>query len=210
MNFVNRIIIVMLLLFALVGSCGAFLIVLFARPNIAATLQPTLNAISDTTQILPQLFCLGVALLAAVFAVLLLYLELMPTGKVRMRLKSIQGADVLMSSDAITSQLQYALEPLPGVIRAVPHVGRGKGETVDVLVDMTTTADVDIKAKTDEVMDITRTVLEGGLGLRVGKVQIKLEQTKPPKKPTPNLPKLDLPRLVAAKQEEAAEKAANS
>ena len=109
----------------------------------------------------------------------------------------------MMSSDAITTQLEYALDPLPGVIRAQPKVFKGKGDAVDVLVDLTTTADVDVKQKTDEVMDVTRTVLEGGLGLRVGKVQIKLEQMKAPKKTTPNAPAMDLPRLVSAKQEEA-------
>jgi len=208
MNYINRTIVVMLLLLGLVGSCAAFFVVLFARPSIAATIQPPLNALSDTTQLLPQLFCLGVALLTSVFALLLLYLELMPGGKVRMKLKSIQGADVIMSSDAITTQLQYAIEPLPGVIRAVPHVSKGKGDALDVLVDLTTTPDVEIKTKTDEVMDVTRTVVEGGLGLRVGKVQIKLDQMKAPKKGVPNLPKTDLPTLISTKQEEAAETAA--
>lgn len=210
MNYVNRILIVMLLLFGLVGSCTAFFVVLFARPFIATAVQPTLNAVADPSQLLPQLFCLGIALLGSVLALLLLYLELMPSGKTRMRIKSIQGADVVMSSDAITTQLQYAIEPLPGVLRAVPHVARGKGDALDVQVDLTTTPDVEVKAKTDEVMDVTRTVIEGGLGLRVGKVQIKIDQMKAPKKGVPNLPKTDLPRLISAKQEEATENAAKT
>lgn len=207
MNFINRTLIVVVLFLGVVLSCASIPALLFFRPNLAATLQPALTTLTADPIGVPQFFCIGVAILVFAFSLLLLYLELMPSGKMRMRLKSIQGADVLMSADAITTQLQYALDPLPGVIRAQPKVFKGKSDTVDVMVDMTTTSDVDVKKKTDEVMDVARTVLEGGLGLRVGKVQIKLEQMKPPKRAAPNLPKMDLPRLIAAKQEEATENA---
>jgi len=209
MNLINRTLIVALLLLGIVFSCVSVIVVLVARASIASTVKPSIDAIASDQFGITQLFCVGVAILVFAFSLLLLYLELMPSGKTRMRLKSIQGADVMMSSDASTAQLQYALDPLPGVIRADPKITTGKGDSVDVLVDLTTTADVNVKQKTDEVMDVTRTVLEGGLGLRVGKVQIKLEQMKAPKKNTPNLPKLDLPTLISTKQDEASENAAN-
>lgn len=208
MNLINRTIVVFLLLAAFVFSCAGFLVMLFSRNNIATTVQPTLSALSDPAQVFPLLFCLALALLVAIFSVLLLYVELMPGGKVRMRLKSIQGADVMMSADAITTQLKYALDPLPGVISVEPKVSKGKNDAVDVTVELATTSDVSVKQKTDEVMDVTRTVLEGGLGLRVGTVQIKIDQMKPPKKGSPNLPRMDLPRLISAKQDEANENAA--
>lgn len=208
MNFINRTLIVMLLLFGVLASCVSIFAIIFARASLAATLNPVIAAVTAEQIGVPQIFCIGIAILIFAVSILLLYLELMPSGKMRMRLKSIQGADVLMSADAITSQLQYALEPLPGVIRVQPKVFKGKNDVVDVMVDMTTTSDMDVKQKTNEVMDVTRTVLEGGLGLRVGKVQIKLEQVKPPKKAAPNLPKMDLPSLITAKQEEANENAA--
>ncbi|MCG3142087.1 MAG: hypothetical protein HDKAJFGB_03462 [Anaerolineae bacterium] len=208
MNLVNRIIVVLLLIAAFVFSCAGFFVMLLARNSIATTVQPTLNALTDPTQIFPLLFCLGLAVLVAVLALLLLYAELMPSGKVRMRLKSIQGADVMMSADAIVTQLQFALDPLPGVINVTPKVSKGKDDAVDVLVELATTSDISVKQKTDEVMDVTRSVLEGGLGLRVGKVQIKIDQMKAPKKGAPSLPKMDLPRLISAKQEEANDNAA--
>jgi hypothetical protein len=210
MNFLNRMLVVMVLLAAAIGGCLLFFVLLVFPANIGPALQPALTALADPQQLVSRLVCLGVALLVSVFAILLLYLELMPGGKVRMRLKSIQGADVLMSGDAITNQLQYALDPLPGVLRAQPKVFKGKNEVVDVMIDLTTTSDVDVRQKTNEVMDVARTVLEGGLGLRVGKIQIKLEQMKTPKRSAPTLPKMDLPRLISAKQEEANENAAKS
>ncbi len=210
MNLINRTVVVVLLLLGVVFSCASIFVIIFFRPLVMPTLQNTLNAFGTNQLGIPQLFCIGAAILGFAISALLLYLELMPSGKTRLHLKSIQGADVLMSSDAITSQLQYALEPLPGVIRAQPRVFKGKNDTVDVLVDLVMTPDSDVRKKTDELMDVTRTVLEGGLGLRVGKVQIKLEQMKAPKKTTPDVPKLDLASLIAAKQEEAAENAAKS
>jgi hypothetical protein len=89
-------------------------------------------------------------------------------------------------------------------------VFKGKDDTLDVLVDLVTTPDVDVKQKTTEVMDVTRSVVEGGLGLRVGKVQIKMEKMKPPKAGVPNQPKMDLPKLVSTKQEEANQNAAQN
>ena len=211
MNFINRIIVVMGLIFGLFAGCALFFIVLVTPGSISTTLQPSLTLLGDTQQLTPlRLVCLGTGLLVPIFALILLYLELMPSGKIRMHLKSIQGADVLMSGDAIVNQLQYALDPLPGVIRAQPKVFHGKGDVVDVMLDMTTTSDVDVKKKTDEVMDVTRSVLEGGLGLRVGKVQIKLEQMKAPKRGAAVPPTLNLPKLITAKQEEANENAAQS
>lgn len=207
MNFINRLLVVLVLLLALVAACGSFFIVLFVRSVVGTALNPVITALTSPDLGATQLLCAGVAILVSVFAVLLLYLELMPSGKVRMHLKSIQGATVLMSADAITTQLQYALDPLPGVIRAVPKVSKGSGDTVDVMVDLMTTSDVDIKRKTDEVMDMTRSVLEGGLGLRVGKVQIKIEQMKPPKKGMIIPPRMDLPQLVSSKQDEATQNA---
>lgn len=210
MNMINRMLVVMLLLFGLVLSCISVFVILFFLPRVTPVLQDSVNTFGAGQLTPPQLFCVGIAVLVFVICLLLLYLELMPSGKTRMHLKSIQGADVLMSSDAITSQLQYALDPLPGVIRAQPKVFKGKGDGVDVMLDLTTTPDIDVKKKTDEVMDVTRTVLEGGLGLRVGKVQIKLEQMKAPKNTAPAQPKMDLPSLVSAKQEQATENAAKS
>jgi hypothetical protein len=210
MNIINRTLIVMLLLFGIIFSCGAVFGVLFFRQQLVAALQSPLAAIGSDSLGITQLFCIGIGILVFAFSLLLLYLELMPSGKTRLKLKSIQGADVVMSSEAITSQLQFALDPLPGVIQAKPKVFKGKDDAVDVMLDMVTTPDVDVKRKTDEVMDVTRTVLEGGLGLRVGKVQIRIDQMKPPKSKVPPPKPVDLPRLVSAKQEEAAANAAKS
>lgn len=200
MNILNRLLVVIALLAALVLSCASLVVVLFARTSLTTTFQPLLSALAGDFG-LPQLFCMGVAILVFAVAVLLLYLELVPSNKVNLRVKSIQGADVSMSSDAITTQLQYALDPLPGVLRATPRVLRGKGDSVDVLVDMTTTADVDVQAKTAQVTEVAHSVLEGGLGLRLGKLQIKIDQIKPPKKGSVVTAPLDLPKLISRASE---------
>ena len=71
MNFINRTIVVALLLAAFVFSCVGFVVMLLARNSIAAGVQPTINAVSDSSQIFPLLFCLGLSLLVAIFSILL-------------------------------------------------------------------------------------------------------------------------------------------
>lgn len=202
MNLINRAFVILLLLIVLVTSCASIFVILFGRSTLSAAVQPTLTAITDSNFNLTQLLCMGIAVLVFAFSILFLYLELMPTGKMRMRLKSIQGAEVMMSADAITSQLSYALDPLPGVIRASPRVSRGKGDTLDVSVELVTTADSDVKTKTEQVTEVTRNVLEGGLGLRVGKVTIKVDQMKAPSKPKAPIVGFGLQRLASPKTDQ--------
>lgn len=182
MNFLNRLLLVLLFLALIVFSCVGIFVVLFSRNTLVGGIEPTLRALSDPNANFTQLLCIGVLILLFAAAILFLYLELMPSGRQRMKIKSIKGVDVIVSADAITTQLIYALDALPGVIRVVPHVHSGKGEAVDVMLDMTTTADVDVQAKTQQVMEATRQVLEDNLGLKVGKVQIRMDQMKLPKK----------------------------
>lgn len=182
MNVLNRLILVLLFLALIVFSCVGIFVILFSRNALVGVTEPTLRSLSDPNANFTQLLCIGVLILVFAAAILFLYLELMPSGRQRMKLKSIKGVDVIVSVDAITTQLVYALDALPGVIRVVPHVHSGKGDAVDVMLDMTTTADVDVQSKTQQVMGATRQVLEDNLGLKVGKVQIRMDQMKLPKK----------------------------
>lgn len=93
--------------------------------------------------------------------------------------------EVLISSDAITQQLEYSLDALTDVIKVHAQVlSAGKDKGVDVLVELSTTADVDVKGKTEEAAGVARHVIEDKLGLKVSRVQIKLDQIKiPTKKP---------------------------
>lgn len=203
MNLINRAIVVVLVIGAIIFSCISLFALLFAKGGIQSALDPILRQLSDASINVTQLLCMGVTILIFAIGILLLYLELMPSGRMRMRLKSIQGAEVMMSSDAITTQLAYALDAVQGVIRVTPRVAKGKGDTLDIFADMVTTADMDIKKKTEELTDVARNVAEGTLGLRVGKIQIRVEQLKPARKGNVPIAVADLPRLRPPSTEES-------
>ncbi len=84
-----------------------------------------------------------------------------------------------MSAEAVTQQLDYSLDALSNVVKVHAQItGTNRGQGVDVFVEMWTTPDVDVKTKTEEAAGVARQVLEDKLGLKVGKIQIKLDQMK--------------------------------
>ncbi len=189
MNWVNRILIVLELIVLIIVSLACIGILIFARPMLQTTFAPTLAALSAQDQNPSQVIGVGIFTLTFAFSILLLLLELAPRGAQRLKIQSTQGVEVLMSADAITQQLEYALDALTDVLKVRAQVvGTRRGEGVDVFAEMWTTPDVDVRAKTEEAAGVARQVVEDKLGLKVGKVQIKLDQMKAPAKKSLALP----------------------
>ncbi len=181
MNLFNRILIVLELVVAIVGSLALIALLLVNRAAIQTLATPAITTLSAATINVAQVICLGVLVLVLAFAILLLLLEFQRTPVRRLRVETIQGAEVLMTPDAITQQLAYALDGLSSVIKVQPQVQAApKNEGVDISIELWTTADVDVKAKTEEAAGVARQTVEDRLGLKVHKVQIKIEEMKAP------------------------------
>lgn len=186
MNLINRLLIVLELIVLIVLSPILIVLLLISRPTLQRVVEPTLQTLSAQTANPAQVICVGILTLLFAFAILLILLEYPRSTSRRLRIQSVQGAEVLMTSDAITQQLEYALDALTGVIKVRAQVvAAGKNQGVDVFIELWTTADTDVKGKTEEAAGVSRQVIEDKLGLKVGRVQIKLDQMKlPVKKPT--------------------------
>jgi hypothetical protein len=183
MNLVNRILVVIELVAAIVLSLVFIGLLLVNRAAIQNAVAPSLAIISAQAPNSSQVICLGILVLILAFAVLLLLLELAPRGVHRLKVESVQGVEVLMSADALVQQLEYALDALSDVLKVRAQiVGTNKGKGVDVFVELWTTANADVKAKTEEAAGVARQVIEDKLGLQVGRIQIKLDQMKAPAK----------------------------
>src|SRR5919202_5361743 len=142
MNLINRILILMELLALIPISLILIFIILLSRGTLRALLDPTLNLLTDTSVALNsgQVVCIGLLTVLVAFGIILFVLELYRSGTQRLRLHTIQGADVLMSSDAITQQLEYTLDALTDVIKVRPRVQAvNKGQAIDVFVELWTT-----------------------------------------------------------------------
>lgn len=182
MNLINRILVILELVVLIVLSPACIMVLLLSRPSISKFFAPSLALLSAETPNPVQVISVGFLTLLFAFAILLLLLELRKPSVRRLKIQSTQGTEVLMTADAITQKLEYKLDALTNVMRVRPQVTAAGKNGVDVFVEVGTTVDVDIKAKTEEVAGVTRQVVEDELGLKVGKVQIKLDQMKAPAK----------------------------
>lgn len=185
MNLINRLVIVLELLAVIVLSPILIVLLLVSRATLQRVIAPTFQALTADAVSPSQVVCVGVLTILFAFAILLILLEYPRSTAKRLRIQSASGVEVLISSDAITQQLEYSLDALTDVIKVHAQVlSAGKDKGVDVLVELSTTADVDVKGKTEEAAGVARHVIEDKLGLKVSRVQIKLDQIKiPTKKP---------------------------
>jgi hypothetical protein len=189
MNLINRLLIVLELLVVIVLSPILIVLLLVSRSTLQTLVGPPLTTLSQSAANPAQVICVGILTLLFAFAILLILLEYPRSTSKRLRIQSVQGVEVLMSSDAIMQQLEYSLDALTDVIKVRAQVvSAGKDKGVDVFVELWTTADADVKAKTEESAGVARHVIEDKLGLKVGKVQIKLDQVKAPAKKSQALP----------------------
>ena len=189
MNLFNRLLIVFELLVVIVLSPIVIALVLVSRTTIQRLIEPTLQNLTAETMNASQVICVGVLALLFAFAILLLLLEYPRSTGRRLRIQSVQGVEVSITSDAITQQLEYSLDALTDVVKVRAQVqSAGKDKGVDVFVDLWTTPDVDVKGKTEEAVGVARQVIEDRLGLKVNRVQIKLDQMKAPAKKAVALP----------------------
>jgi hypothetical protein len=96
------------------------------------------------------------------------------TPVVKMRLPSGDEAEV--TADSVSRRLAWHIDQLADVISATPVV-RARGAGVDVDLNLETAPDVDIPLKTDEVVAVTRDVIETQMGLQLNRVKVSIEHT---------------------------------
>jgi hypothetical protein len=184
MNLLNRILVVFSLI--LIVPISAILIgVLIIAPGLFRTLgEPVLNQLgASTASNATQLVCFGLLVLIFAFAILLLLLEMQRAAPTRLRVQQVAGGDVVVTAEAIAQRLEYAIDQLPEVIKVRPHISAAsKGNVVDLYLELETSPDVDVPRKTEEVLMTARQVTEGKMGLKVGKVQVKIDHAKVPPK----------------------------
>ena len=66
------------------------------------------------------------------------------------------------------------------MIKVSPHIsGRGRGVDIDLLLE--TSPDIDVPMKTEEVLQVTREVVAERMGLKLGKVQVKIKHAPYPR-----------------------------
>ena len=115
-----------------------------------------------------------------IFCLFLLWLELRRPRKKTIRAQKMAGGEAHIAVDSIAQRLAYNIDQLPDVIKVNPQIiGKSRGVDVDLLLE--TSPDIDVPMKTEEVLQVTREVIVERMGLKLGKVQVKIKHAPYPK-----------------------------
>ncbi len=206
MSTINRVVIVVALL-----ALMALLTAVCVLPHIILTnvgqwlvdLGRTLNNVQPVWRLVLGLL---LALFLNVVILFLIFLEVRPAHRRFIRVQQVTGGMATISTDSITQQVAYKLDPIPGVLKVSPRIN-AKGDKVRAVVDVEVGAGSDVPDLATRLMEAVKTVLADSLGLQVygqPEVRIKVAPSptpvvkKPqpkPEKPAPELPRQTPPEL---------------
>jgi hypothetical protein len=104
---------------------------------------------------------------------LLITLEIL-TGQSRgVRIRTAQGGSAELDTASIGRRLNWHLDQLAEIISVVPAV-KSKGGSVDIRLEIEAAPDIDVPMKTDEVVEATREIIEEDMGLKLGKLDVRM------------------------------------
>ena len=171
MNTFNRIFMILLTLAAFfVVTIGLFV----PAESLAVVRGAADNTLHTLGRIRPE-FILpfrALLILCAVFLdvllVGLLVLEVRGPAKRTLRVQRVGGGQVAVTAESLTERLQYHIDQLADVIGVKVRVSpRGGG--VDVEVNLQTGADTNVPEKAEQVLEVTRQVVEDKMGLKLAR-----------------------------------------
>jgi hypothetical protein len=184
MNIFNRLVVIVLLVVSMI-VLPVVLVLVPARLDIVTTIgEEGLSRLADIGGQNQILFILGgasLAVLTFIICGLLLWLELRrPHGKV-VRIQKVSGDEAKVTTDSIARRLAYNIDQLAEVISVKPKV-MAKGKGVHVRLNVETSPEIDVPAKTEEISKVAREVIEERMGLKlVGKLEISIKHAPYPK-----------------------------
>lgn len=103
----------------------------------------------------------------------LLWLEVWPRRRKGVRIHTREGGLVELDTASISRRLEWHLDQLAEVITVVPVV-KARGDAVDIHLEVETAPEIDVPMKTDEVVEVTRDIIEQDMGLRLGKLDVRI------------------------------------
>ena len=171
MNTFNRIVMILLILAAFfVVTLGLFV----PAESLAVIRGVADNTLYTMNRIRPEFILSFRALLilsAAFIDILLvglLVLEVRGPAKHTLRVQKVGGGEVAVTAESLVERLQYQIDQLADVVGVKARVApRGGG--VDVEVNLQTSADVNVPEKAEQVLEVTRQVVEDKMGLKLAR-----------------------------------------
>ena len=173
MNIFNRAVVVLLLVVTILLSATAIVL-----PQETFTfLQNQINGLDlYTSKFIGKLLMTAVLLAVIALCILVLLLEFRRGTSKTVRVEKITGGEARVATESVVQRVQYNLDQLPQILSVKPRV-TAKGRKMDILLDVETTQDVNIPSKTEELSQLTRSVIEEQMGLKLGKVIVTVRHS---------------------------------
>ncbi len=175
MNAFNRIVAVILWLSLLALSIYLALFSLEAVAQIQTGLNTVVGWLATQQSNAPTNFMIAriaFGIVMVILLVMLLWLEVRPQRPKGVRIRTSDGSAELDPS-SISRRLEWHLDQLADVITVIPIV-KSRGESVDINLEIETAPDIDVAMKTDEVVEVTRDLVEQDMGLKLGKLDVRM------------------------------------
>ena len=118
------------------------------------------------------------AVVAVLFLLPLMLAEFQRKTEPAVKVKTENG-EVRVTAESIAKRLAWHLDQLADVI-AVRPVVLPKGDRVNVQLDVESSPEVDVPMKTEEIMLVTKEVIETHMGLKMGKLSVNLRHAPYP------------------------------
>ncbi len=176
MNAFNRMVVIVLwlLLMAAIGVATA------APQTTLAWMQDGLVQAGDWLAVQEENnagnFLIGqiaVGVAAVLIFGVLIGLEIWSGQRRGVRIRTTQGGSAEIDTTSISRRLSWQLDQLAEIITVVPIV-KSKGGSVDIKLEIEAAPDVDVPMKTDEVVDVTRELIEQDMGLKLGRLDVHM------------------------------------
>lgn len=176
MNSFNRI--VAIVLWVVLLALSIYLAI--APFDVMGQAQQWLSASSGTLtgwqEANPTNFIIGqiaFGIAALLFFAMLLWAELFTGRRRGVRIYTAEGGTAELDANSVGRRLAWHLDQLAEIVTVVPTV-KPRGAAVDIMLEIEAAPDVDIPFKTDEVVLVTREVIETDLGLKLGKLDVRM------------------------------------
>ena len=124
----------------------------------------------------------GIVVIFVVLFGLLMFLELRRRRVDTVQVVTNEGGTAAVVTDSVSQRLVHHIDRLADVISVSPKVS-SRGRTVHVDLDLETGPEIDVPMKSDEVVAVVREVVEGRMGLLLGKVNVRIRHAPYPQGP---------------------------
>lgn len=176
MNVFNRVVVILLLL----GIIVVLFIVMVAPLPTIKFLEQWLLFLEANLPMINWLIFAPAGIFSIILCILLLWLEIRRPGVRTIEVGEISGGTARVAIRSIASRLEHEITQLSGVVKATPKIS-GRGGSVMVKLDLETSPDIEVPAKTEEVCQVTKEVIEENLGLKLGEVTVSVRHAPYPK-----------------------------